>query len=605
VWVNPGEDIDGDGVVYDLDDLNGIDDDGNGVVDDLIGYDFFTGFSGLGIWPGEDGGSPDTDPNDFGGHGTHTSGIAAAATNNALDVTGMAGGWFGGNRAFRGARIMCLRVGATADDGNGYVNSNNCGTAIDYAASNGANVISASWGSSNTSTMQAGMTNAAANGVNVMHAAGNDNNQQGDYLDFTSIMNVLSIASTSASDHKSGFSNYGTWIDVSAPGSNILSTFSNAYVPTTAVLSGTSMACPMTAGLALLIRSAMPSLSKVQVDSIIINTADNIDAINTTDCGGIPCTGLLGSGRINAFSALANLASAKFVADIDAGSAPLVVQFTDLSPASPDLPLSWNWSFGNGDVSTLQNPQYTYNDPGIYSVSLIADVNNPLGPGEEHLRNYIWVRADSLGMDSVSAQRGEKVMVPVNMTSTSLIDEINFAFTFQNSLGVSLDSFAVTGLRTEYFDDVRFSVQSSSNQRYVIRMRSSAIGGSQYLPAGTGPILNLYFDVSSSATAGLVEIDTLTVNGKKPNVKSLWGDYFPDYTIGKLAIVLCAHGDANCDGGIDIADLTTVVAYMFQSSGIGDPRGLDVDGNGLLTIADLTYLVDFLFKAGPPPPPQG
>ncbi|HSG98413.1 MAG TPA: hypothetical protein VLB27_00085, partial [candidate division Zixibacteria bacterium] len=70
IWVNPGEDLDGDGEVYDTDDLNGVDDDGNGVIDDLIGYDFFTGL-GIGVLPGEDGGGPDTDPNDFDGHGTH------------------------------------------------------------------------------------------------------------------------------------------------------------------------------------------------------------------------------------------------------------------------------------------------------------------------------------------------------------------------------------------------------------------------------------------------------------------------------------------------------------------------------------------------------
>jgi len=145
IWVNPAEDLDGDGVVYDFDDLDGIDNDGNGYIDDLIGYDFLTGIGS--VWPGEDGGIPDTDPNDFDGHGTHCAGISAAVTNNAVDVVGIAGGW-SGSRSFGGSRIMCLRTGGTASDGYGYVNPNDCATAINYAAYMGANVINCSWGSS-------------------------------------------------------------------------------------------------------------------------------------------------------------------------------------------------------------------------------------------------------------------------------------------------------------------------------------------------------------------------------------------------------------------------------------------------------------------------
>ncbi|MFQ6009468.1 MAG: S8 family serine peptidase, partial [Candidatus Zixiibacteriota bacterium] len=91
IWVNPGEDLDGDRVVFDLDDRNYVDDDGNGVVDDLIGYDFLDYMDN--VWPGEDGVGEDPDPWDFNGHGSHVAGIVAAMNNNATGVTGAAGGW--------------------------------------------------------------------------------------------------------------------------------------------------------------------------------------------------------------------------------------------------------------------------------------------------------------------------------------------------------------------------------------------------------------------------------------------------------------------------------------------------------------------------------
>ena len=328
-WVNPGEDLDGDGFVLDTDDMNGIDDDLNGVIDDLIGYDFLTGI-GEPVVPGEDGGVPDPDPQDFGGHGTHVSGIIAALNNNLIDVTGVAGGWYGGHRSFGGVRIMALRCGADrASDGLGVLNSGNIATAINYATNNGVDILNNSWGGGSSSTVIAAFNNAIANGVTVVKAAGND---QCDCPDgyTTAVPAILQVASTTSSDIKSGFSNFGTWVDVSAPGSSILSTYSFSYVPGTATIGGTSMASPMVAGLAALVKSMMPSLTRAQVDSIIIATTDNIDGINDPIY-----TGRLGSGRINAFTALSSLSNAKFTSDVTDGNVPMTVQFTDLSPNSP------------------------------------------------------------------------------------------------------------------------------------------------------------------------------------------------------------------------------------------------------------------------------
>ena len=593
VWVNPGEDLDGDGLVYDTRDLNGVDDDNNGIVDDLIGYDFFSGFGGLGIWPGEDGGTWDPDPNDFHSHGTHIAGIAAGINNNGTGITGIAGGWFGDSRSFKGVQIMCLRVGARADDGNGYVNSTNCGQAIDYAAMMGANVINCSWGSQGTSAMVQGMSNATAAGVTVAHAAGNGNSEIPDFLDVLGD-DVLSVASTTSSDTKSGFSNYGNWIDISAPGSGIYSTVSFSYNPSYGFKSGTSMAAPMVCGTALLIRSMMPSLSRQQVDSIIFATADNIDAQNPS------YVGLLGAGRINAYNALANLANAKISADITEGIAPLSVQFSDLSPNSP---FSWEWNFGTGDSSTLQNPDYTYAQPGIYSVSLRIDEGNPLGLGEEHLRNYIWVRDDTLAFDSIVAVKGQTTSLPVYLYNSSLIRKIELSFELSSVTGVTVDSFDILASRTSSFEDVSFATALPGSGQWVIEMIPDTNGGANYLPVGSGAIIELLIKVENSAPSGIIVIDTVTISGQKTVISSIWGEYFPNtYMSGKI-VIGCAYGDANCDGiPANILDLTYMVDFIFRGGPAPDLVGGDANADAVSNILDLTYLVDFIFRGGPPPP---
>lgn len=604
IWINPGEDLDGDRAVYDADDLNGLDDDGNGVVDDLIGYDFLTGI-GMPVWPGEDGSGTDTDPSDFNGHGTHVSGIAAAMTNNAKGVTGIAGGWHGGNRAFRGVEIMCIRIGALANDGIGYVNSQNCGTAISYAANNGAHVINCSWGSQFTATMAQGMQDAAANGVTVCHAAGNDNADDPDYLDNDPYTEVLSVAALGPySDTKWSSSNYGTWVDVSAPGSEILSTSSEYGAPDYLAFSGTSMASPMVAGLALLIRSACPSLTKQQVDSLIINTADTIDYLHDPFYHG-----KLGSGRINAYNALVDLPSAKFMADVTEGNVPLEVNFTDLSPNSP---VSWLWAFGTGDSSILQNPSFTYNDPGVYSVSLLVDEGNPLGLGEEHLKHYIWARADTFTLDSIRSSVNSKVVMPVYLAHTSQIKELQYSFQFTNTNDVSLDSISVAGLRTENFYDIDTTAFDPNNERYALKMLPCHPDSSQYMQPDTGAILMLYFQVSPVADPGLYVIDTQTVNGKRPYISTIWGEYWPDfYTPGIIEVPLCDHGDANCDGDVNVADLTALVDYLFRGGPPVDPRGGDANGDLIIVVSDVNFLVCHLFCPStcpnhpncPPPPP--
>jgi len=186
-----------------------------------------------------------------------------------------------------------------------------------YAANKGANIASCSWGSSNSGGLGAAVDYAVSRGVLVVHAAGNSNNQTQDYL--ATRADVIDVAATDKNDLKASFSSYGTWVDVSAPGVDIVSTYHNYSDPANdyfAVMSGTSMACPDVAGLAALVKSQYPSYGWLDIHNRIEATTDNIDALNPSYAG------QLGTGRINACRAIGGTPAPK-----ETYSAPLPENF--------------------------------------------------------------------------------------------------------------------------------------------------------------------------------------------------------------------------------------------------------------------------------------
>lgn len=265
---------------------NGVDDDNNGYVDDVRGWDF----GGL-------NGTPDNDPmEDQPDHGTHVAGIASAVTDNGIGVASI-----GFN-----CRIMPVKTSRNDQRGTSgpYIVYGYEG--IVYASDNGAKVINCSWGGSGFSMFgQETINYAISQGSLVVAAAGNSNSSGTHYP--SSYKGVLSVASTTSTDTKSSFSNYGYSVDVSAPGSSIYNTWQN---DTYATLSGTSMASPLTAGLAGLVFAQFPTYNAEQVGEQIRVNCDNIDNLNPS------FQYLLGGGRINAFKSLNNTNS-KSVRAID------------------------------------------------------------------------------------------------------------------------------------------------------------------------------------------------------------------------------------------------------------------------------------------------
>lgn len=230
IWTNPGE-IAG----------NGIDDDGDGYIDDVHGYDFAYGNS---------------DITDNFGHGTCCAGLVGAVQDNLLGVSGVA----------PHARIMVLK--AATDDG--YFYDSATVPAYLYAANKGANVLSMSYFSDHVSQAEKDAIDFCwAHNILPVAAAGNNASvipyYPGGYED------VLSVAATVESNDRAGFSNYGSWVDVAAPGVDLYTTTHDGQY--TSGFAGTSGATPHVAGLATLVFGAKPGLTNAQVMAAIEDTA--------------------------------------------------------------------------------------------------------------------------------------------------------------------------------------------------------------------------------------------------------------------------------------------------------------------------------------------
>ena len=274
IWVNPGEDYNNNGTFENYSsnsggDLNGIDDDGNGYVDDVVGYD-------VGDNP------PDPNPEENSPtHGTHVAGCASEVADNAIG---------GAGPGFR-AKIQAVKI---TNDSDQLVHGNE---GIIYAIETQANIINCSWGSPSFNGYTQNLINAAySEGILTVCAAGNDDYWTPPYLNYPSAYpNALAVASTDPNDHLSSFSNYGNWVDICAPGSNIYSTWAQSSY---ANLSGTSMASPITAGCAALLYAQNPSATAEQVTNALVGAADDISDLNPG------YDGLIGSGRVNVHAAL-------------------------------------------------------------------------------------------------------------------------------------------------------------------------------------------------------------------------------------------------------------------------------------------------------------
>ncbi len=311
LWINSAEDINHNGVFdtlpYPDGDLDGNDQDGNGYVDDVVGYDFI-------------GRDPNPSPGNGDSHGTHTSGILNAVTNNGTGVAG--------------ASWNTRTIGSRCGSGNG-ISIAAAIEAINYGIAKNVWVVSMSFGGGGFYQPMANACQAAWDaGAVLFAAAGNSYLRQLSYP--AGYNGVENVAASGQNDTKADFSNWGPWIDITAPGVGILSTVPGGY----ATMDGTSMATPLAAGVAAWVKSWNPALTNEAALDLMHQAADTMpDSLFRI--------GELGAGRVS----LGNIV---------------------LRPLHSDLKLqSWRFSDGTGDADGRPDPGET--------VALIVTYHNTAG----------------------------------------------------------------------------------------------------------------------------------------------------------------------------------------------------------------------------------
>ncbi|WP_312091692.1 S8 family peptidase, partial [Aminipila sp.] len=260
MWIN-GDEIPG----------NDIDDDGNGYIDDVYGWNFYDNTNEVYVGEEDD-------------HGTHGAGTIAATKNNSVGIAGIAN--------YDSINIMSLKA-LGGKDGSGTTDS--IIKAIKYAENNGASICNLSLGT--TSYDQELYDTIADSSMLFIVAAGNGDSEGGANIDSAPLYpasfdldNIITVANISYDGNLSENSNYGeTSVDIAAPGSYILSlTANNGY----AYMSGTSMAAPMVTGTAALLYTADSELSLADIKNVILWTAASLDSLS----GKVSSGGMLNAG---------------------------------------------------------------------------------------------------------------------------------------------------------------------------------------------------------------------------------------------------------------------------------------------------------------------
>ena len=371
IWHNLGEDLDGDGAilelinnrwVFDPDDINGIDDDDDGYIDNFVGYDVAIG---------------DNDPYPYNSnhqHGTKVAGNVAAVTNNEIGLASV------------GYSVKLMGVNANGDTlGNGW-SLTHVDESVLAAAQMGADIINCSWVSSSFLGAQNNLFQTVYNeyGCITLAAAGNgvSNGGPSDTTDFeprypAAYENVISVTALGPNDSFNCWANVHETVDIGSPGESIICTmpFDGSNPELYAIGNGTSYATPLTAGAIALVKSIIPNESNETIISKVIETADFYSDMEGS-CSGNSLNGLLGSGQLNVYRSI--LASTRpeltinnitfqtpdgFVHPGDTVNIDFVVENTPYFMTAEDVIITLNSNDSN---------IYVISDPIIYENNLLA-----------------------------------------------------------------------------------------------------------------------------------------------------------------------------------------------------------------------------------------
>jgi subtilisin family serine protease len=545
---------------------NGIDDDGNGYIDDIHGWNY--------CWS-------DNDVWDDDGHGTHVSGTIAANIGNDVGIVGVA----------PKVKIMTIKIlGGQAgcpDDSNIAIQR-----AIQYAVDNGASVMNHSWGCAypgtdycqNSRTINDGIRYAKDRGVLFVQASGNNSlnndNVRSDFWD-RNIDNIISVAATNRQDKIAEFSNYGlSTVDLGAPGVGILSTTPNNNYES---YSGTSMASPHVAGAAALIKSYRPSWDYSKIKNLLLEKADPLSDLRERTLSG---------GRLNVGEALASILPRW-----------IIVNANEQATLAPGESVEISFQvIASGLSDGLHNGSIALEFNG--TASFTKDITITLNKG------ITFQSSTSSAVEFFQEPRGLIVISDFNAPSIEISwDEVSGSISYQVERATSLDGtyeIVSTVTNNNYIDS-----NATAEQTYFYRVRSNFTNGSSaaslVISAKRSDLttdLSITSSISDSGTYLVENNIVIPINVENKGIhtvtQALLHYSIPegmDHVSGEFEGGVCTKLDQSysCDLGeisasnsknVTITVKPTLVRdniLLFRSSGsIDDPRDIDASNNTLV-----------------------
>jgi subtilisin family serine protease len=470
IWQNTGE----------TNCANGIDDDGNGYIDDCKGWNFVNN---------------NNDPMDDNGHGTHVTGIAGAVGNNNTGISGVL--WT--------ARLMPVKI----LDESGYGTIENEILGIDYAVQNGAKIINASYGGSEYSQSEYSAVSDACNaGVLLIAAAGNGGDDMiGDNNDLTpeypashDLPNIISVAATDQNDVRAPFSNFGIkTVHVAAPGVYILSTIPQNLYTDKDFNSGTSMAAPHVSGLAGLLYSYYDYFNFTQIRGTILRYVDYLSSLDGW---------IQRSGRINAYKAISSLLKPTDLTATADSTSQITLMWSDNATGEDGYKVEKKIGSGTyTQIALMDKDSKTYTDDSLidgtlYTYRVRAYNRLPDPPGSD-------VYTDSFYSDEASA--ATLLSPPTALTASAIsssqvslawIDnsETEEGYKIERKSDGNFVQVATVGSNITAYDDS--GLIPSTSYTYRVRAYNTDAGNSNYSNEATVTTLTTTGGTSSHHGGG-------------------------------------------------------------------------------------------------------
>jgi PKD repeat protein len=301
------------------------------------------------------------------------------------------------------------------------------------------------------------------------------------------------------------------------------------------------------------------------------------------------------------------IAWVRFSAENTYGPTGTEVAFEGVADVAAD---SWLWDFGDGETADVPSPIHTYQQPGVFDVTLTVQSEGQ--PDWWTKEAYVQIYDDTLTVDSVEyvTYEGESIRVDVYAANHIPLRELVIPFSWSGPVEMVFDSMSTAGLRTESFESASLIDFDSAGHRATVSLISSSNEYGPLLEPGDEAVVSLYFTITE-ATSGNYPIDIISYDTYSPQLVAYQGDYAPTSQAGNINLSLsCCKGltgNANCDSeeAVDIGDVTEMIALLFIR--VGDPfcceDEVDLDYNGEIDIGDLTMLTSRLFITVTDPPP--